>query len=180
MAFDKLWKIEQVLLLLSHGNASVERGFSVNRQIEVENLEEKTYVAQRLGCDHLNSVGGIQNVVITKALLLSAAGARQKYHKYLDEQKRLKENESKTLKRKSLVDSWLENDLSVDKALDEQADSSSIRSRTSTHSTSNEHKGLSMPRLQSFSPGQVFNCSTGMQVLVVPSKDDHVLEVNVT
>lgn len=78
------------------------------------------------------------------------------------------------------IDSWLENDLSVDKALDEQADSSSIRSRTSAHSTSNEHKGLSMPRLQSFSPGQVFNCSTGMQVLVVPSKDDHVLEVNVT
>ncbi|XP_041114693.1 trafficking protein particle complex subunit 10-like isoform X2 [Polyodon spathula] len=78
------------------------------------------------------------------------------------------------------IDSWLENDLSVDKALDEQADSSSIRSRTSTHSASNEHKGLSMPRLQSFSPGQVFNCSTGMQVLVVPSKDDHVLEVNVT
>lgn len=79
-------------------------------------------------------------------------------------------------------DSWIENDnLSVDKNVDEQADSSSIRSRGSLHSTaSGEHKGLPMPRLQPFSPGQVFNSSTGMQILVIPSKDDHVLEVNVT
>ncbi|NXN56298.1 TPC10 protein, partial [Rynchops niger] len=80
------------------------------------------------------------------------------------------------------ADSWIENDnLSVDKNMDDQADSSSIRSRGSLHSAaSGEHKGLPMPRLQSFSSGQVFNCSTGMQILVIPSKDDHVLEVNVT
>ncbi|POI35926.1 hypothetical protein CIB84_000324 [Bambusicola thoracicus] len=79
-------------------------------------------------------------------------------------------------------DSWIENDnLSVDKNVDDQADSSSIRSRGSLHSAaSGEHKGLPMPRLQSFSSGQVFNCSTGMQILVIPSKDDHVLEVNIT
>ncbi|XP_019384571.1 PREDICTED: trafficking protein particle complex subunit 10 isoform X1 [Crocodylus porosus] len=80
------------------------------------------------------------------------------------------------------ADSWIENDnLSVDKNVDDQADSSSIRSRGSIHSTtSGEHKGLPMPRLQSFSSGQVFNSSTGMQILVIPSKDDHVLEVSVT
>uniref|UniRef100_A0A8C7EDZ2 Trafficking protein particle complex subunit 10 n=1 Tax=Nothoprocta perdicaria TaxID=30464 RepID=A0A8C7EDZ2_NOTPE len=80
------------------------------------------------------------------------------------------------------ADSWIENDnLSVDKNVDEQAESSSLRSRSSLHSAaSGEHKGLPMPRLQAFSSGQVFNCSTGMQILVVPSKDDHVLEVNVT
>lgn len=69
----------------------------------------------------------------------------------------------------------------MDKNVDDQADSSSIRSRGSIHSTtSGEHKGLPMPRLQSFSSGQVFNSSTGMQILVIPSKDDHVLEVSVT
>ncbi|XP_077198954.1 trafficking protein particle complex subunit 10 [Paroedura picta] len=80
------------------------------------------------------------------------------------------------------ADSWIENDnLSVDKNVDDQADNSSIKSRSSVHSsTSTEHKGLPMPRLQSFSPGQVFNSSAGMQVLVIPSKDDHILEVNVT
>ncbi|KAJ1112124.1 hypothetical protein NDU88_000392 [Pleurodeles waltl] len=80
------------------------------------------------------------------------------------------------------ADSWIENDnLSLDKNLDDQADTSSIKSRSSVHSaTSGEQKGLPMPRLQSFSPGQVSNSSAGMQVLVIPSKDDHVLEVNVT
>ncbi|XP_020639568.3 trafficking protein particle complex subunit 10 [Pogona vitticeps] len=80
------------------------------------------------------------------------------------------------------ADSWIENDnLSVDKNMDDQADSSSIKSRGSIHSAASaEHKGLPMPRLQSFSPGQVFNSSAGMQILVIPSKDDHILEVNVT
>ncbi|MBN3316830.1 TPC10 protein, partial [Atractosteus spatula] len=79
------------------------------------------------------------------------------------------------------TDSWIENDnLSIDKSLDEQGDNSSIRSRTSTHSIGNEHKGLPIPRLEPFSSGQVFNSSSGQQVLVMPSKDDHVLEVNIT
>ncbi|KAF3815593.1 hypothetical protein GH733_016866 [Mirounga leonina] len=80
------------------------------------------------------------------------------------------------------ADSWIENDsLSVDKRVDEQLDSSSIQSRGSVHSASgSEPKGLPMPRLQALPPGQVFNSSTGMQVLVIPSKDDHVLEVSVT
>jgi len=80
------------------------------------------------------------------------------------------------------ADSWIENDgLSVDKHVDEQLDGSSSKSRGSVHSaSSSEPKGLPMPRLQVLPPGQVFNSSTGMQVLVIPSKDDHVLEVSVT
>ncbi|XP_066226153.1 trafficking protein particle complex subunit 10 isoform X2 [Saccopteryx leptura] len=80
------------------------------------------------------------------------------------------------------ADSWIENDsLSVDKHVDDQLDSSSSKSRGSVHSAaSTEHKGLPMPRLQALPPGQVFNSSTSMQILVIPSKDDHVLEVSVT
>ncbi|XP_075398345.1 trafficking protein particle complex subunit 10 [Tenrec ecaudatus] len=80
------------------------------------------------------------------------------------------------------ADSWIENDsLSVDKHVDDAVDSSSIRSRGSVHSASStEHRGLPMPRLQAFPPGQVFNSSIGMQVFVIPSKEDHVLEVSVT
>ncbi|KAG8513712.1 Trafficking protein particle complex subunit 10, partial [Galemys pyrenaicus] len=81
----------------------------------------------------------------------------------------------------SVADSWIENDgLSVDKHVDD-LDSCSVKSRGSAHSAaSSEHKGLPMPRLQALPPGQVFNSSMGLQVLVVPSKDDHVLEVSVT
>lgn len=80
------------------------------------------------------------------------------------------------------ADSWIENDsLSVDKHLDDQLDCSSVRSRGSTHSAaSGEHKGLPMPRLQALPTGQVFNSSTGTQILVIPGQDDHVLEISVT
>ena len=51
--FSKLWMLVKMMLLLSHGQASVERGFSINRQIEVENLSEHSYVSQRTICDHI-------------------------------------------------------------------------------------------------------------------------------
>ncbi|XP_058920759.1 trafficking protein particle complex subunit 10 isoform X2 [Kogia breviceps] len=80
------------------------------------------------------------------------------------------------------ADSWIENDsLSVDKHADDQVDSGSVQSRGSVRSVaSSDHKGLPMPRLRALPPGQAFNASAGTQVLVVPSQDDHVLEVSVT
>ncbi|XP_038657237.1 trafficking protein particle complex subunit 10 [Scyliorhinus canicula] len=80
------------------------------------------------------------------------------------------------------TDSLIENDtLSLDRNLDDQVDSSSLRSRGSTHSSgSSEHKGVPMPRLLPFSTGQVFNTSASMQILVIPSQDEHMLEINVT
>lgn len=83
------------------------------------------------------------------------------------------------------ADGCLENDniSLLDKGLtDEQADTSSIRSRGSVVSlgSGEQQRGPPMPRLEPFGPGQVFNRSQGCQVLVLPSKDDHVLEVNVT
>ena len=56
--FPQLWKVVQQLLLLSHGQATVERGFSINRQIEVENRKEYSYVAHRMVCDHISDIGG--------------------------------------------------------------------------------------------------------------------------
>ena len=38
--YRSVWRVVSDLLLLSHGQASVERGFSVKRQIEVEILHE--------------------------------------------------------------------------------------------------------------------------------------------
>lgn len=102
--YDKLWNAVAPLLLISHGNASVERGFSINRQIEVENMKEGAYSAQRLVCDHLRSVGGVDNVVVTKALLKSASSARQRYVYHLEEQKKKMATETLHTKRKALFD----------------------------------------------------------------------------
>ncbi|XP_055727525.1 trafficking protein particle complex subunit 10-like [Salvelinus fontinalis] len=67
--------------------------------------------------------------------------------------------------------------------LDDQGDTASIRSQGSVHSVGSgeqQSRVLPMPRLEPFSPGQVFNHSQGCQVLVLPSTDDHVLEINAT
>ncbi|KAF3694602.1 Trafficking protein particle complex subunit 10 Epilepsy holoprosencephaly candidate 1 protein [Channa argus] len=67
--------------------------------------------------------------------------------------------------------------------LDDQADTASIRSRGSVHSVGSgdqQQKGVAMPRLEPFCPGQVFNHSYAQQVLVLPTTDDHIMEVNAT
>ena len=79
------------MILLSHGQASVERGFSINREVEEDNLLERSITAKRMICDHVSSVGGISNVVVDSALLASAASACQSYMLHLDEQKKTQE-----------------------------------------------------------------------------------------
>jgi len=74
-----LWDLTKKLLLLSHGQASVEHGFSINKEISVENMAEQTLIAQRVIKDHLINVGGATKVLLSKELLASASSARQRY-----------------------------------------------------------------------------------------------------
>ena len=64
------------MLLLSHGQASVGRGFSVNKQIELDNLAEDTFVANvRIICDRVTFVGDLQNIDASDKHLLLAASS---------------------------------------------------------------------------------------------------------
>ena len=89
--------------MLSHGQASVERGFSVNKEIEVENLYEHYVVSHRIICDQLRAVGGVLNVPVTKKRLAAAASSRQKYEKYLQEERDKKKTGEEQRKRKRPV-----------------------------------------------------------------------------
>jgi len=44
--YSKLWNIVRMLLVLSHGQAAVERGFSINKQAEEVHLQAETFVAE--------------------------------------------------------------------------------------------------------------------------------------
>jgi len=46
--YSKLWNV--VRMLLSHGQAAVERGFSINKQAEAVHLLDETFVANRIIC----------------------------------------------------------------------------------------------------------------------------------
>ena len=121
--------------MLSHGQASVERGFSVNRQIEVENMKDETYVARRRVCDHVRAVGGIENVEVDKSLLLSVSAARQPYITHLGDQKRANKEKEKGENRKSIEDE-IDNLKTKkrrlcadDKSLEESADKAALKAK---------------------------------------------------
>ena len=52
-----MWSVIKKLLILSHGQASVERGFSYNKTIERENLPENSFTALRIVKDSIIVAG---------------------------------------------------------------------------------------------------------------------------
>lgn len=68
-------KFVQHILCLFHGNAAVERSFSLNKECLIENLLEDSLKAQRIVYDAVSDAGGIMNVNITKKLIQSVRSA---------------------------------------------------------------------------------------------------------
>ena len=100
--YSKLWDIIKKLLMLSHGQAPVERGFSINKDVSVENLSEHNLIARRIIKDHIQHVGGMDKVLLTKEMLDFVAGARRRYQSHLEEQRVHKVRVEKGLKRKNM------------------------------------------------------------------------------
>ena len=86
--------VTKKLLILSHGQATVECGFSINIHVAVENLKEESLVAQRIVHDAITTAGGVCQMPVTKSMLSYAQGARQRYMAYLEAEKEkvLKQN----------------------------------------------------------------------------------------
>lgn len=100
--YTKLFKVVKMILIMSHGQASVERGFSINKNMEVENLKESGYIARRLVYDYIKSSGDICDINISNEMRRDVSLARKKYNDYLEDQKAAKNSESVCRKRKLL------------------------------------------------------------------------------
>lgn len=61
----------KMILSLFHGNAAVERDFSVNSEILVEKLSNESLIAQLLVYDVISRVGGVENVEVSKKMMVS-------------------------------------------------------------------------------------------------------------
>ena len=85
----------------------MERGFSINKEVSVQNMSAQTLVAQRAIKDYLISVGGVTNVPMSKELLLSASSARQRYHRHLDEEKEHQDSEKCSKVNCQIRTGWL-------------------------------------------------------------------------
>lgn len=81
--FPKLLEVLEIIFVLSHGNAAVEGGFSVNKSLLIENLSEKSLVAQRTVIDGMKSAGGFTEVEIDTNMRKNFTLAHDRYKNYL-------------------------------------------------------------------------------------------------
>ena len=63
---------------MDNGQATVESGFSVNKEVMGTNMQLMTLTSRRLVMDHLKDVGGVANIDLTKKLLDSCNSARSR------------------------------------------------------------------------------------------------------
>ena len=99
--FKDLWKkVIAKALVLSHGQATVERGFSQNKEVSEYNQVTESLIARRAIKDHMNFVGGRSKFEISDGLLKTVSQANQKYRQYLVEQAKAQSAEGK--KRKEM------------------------------------------------------------------------------
>jgi len=96
-----LFAVIRVVLILSHGNAAVESGFSVNSDFLVENLHEESLVAQRRLNDAAKASGGVASVNITKSMLQYVRGSNARYKDALEVKKKNLEKKLKELLKRS-------------------------------------------------------------------------------
>lgn len=99
-----------MILTLSHGQAAIERGFSINKDLIDVNMLEKTITSQRIICDSLsNTLEDNQNkvdfskVIVNKEMLQYCNRARMNYEIYLTEQRKMKIENKATTERKMIL-----------------------------------------------------------------------------
>ena len=94
--YPELSEVVALILTLSHGNSDVERGFSLNKGVQKDNISEKSVVSKRHIKDYMYSNElKPYSVEITNELRKSCAQARSRYHQYLEDERKKKEKTSK-------------------------------------------------------------------------------------
>ena len=92
----------QFVCVLSHGQASIERGFNINKDIFIENLSQESLIGQRIVYDHIKSFDGkLHNFPITREMILSCKMAYQKYSQAQEKKKASTESVKKASKSKT-------------------------------------------------------------------------------
>ena len=105
IAYKGLWCTVQLLLTLSHGQAAVEQGFSVNKDILAPNLKTLSLTSIRLIHDTISTKEiNIADYIITDELCKSCSHASNRYKMYMMERQTKDQEPEKVRKRKALQD----------------------------------------------------------------------------
>lgn len=83
----------------------MERGFSVNESLLVENLQERSLISQRVVFDAVQEAGDVLAVDITDDMIKSVHNSHARYTDALEEQRKMVEKETeKAVSRKRTQD----------------------------------------------------------------------------
>jgi hypothetical protein len=85
------------VLTLSHGEAAVERGFSINKECLKDNIDTSV-ISRRLVLDLIRTASGVLQVEITNSMRISCRMAHSMYKMELESKK----NDSDESKKRKL------------------------------------------------------------------------------
>ena len=90
--FKNLVEVVKLVLTLSHGQAFVERRFSINKSILEINMKEESIVTRKLIRDHMlaHSLSS-ESVVIIKPIITSCLTGHRKYQEHMESVKTKKQ-----------------------------------------------------------------------------------------
>lgn len=101
--FAVLWKVVKLVLILSHGQADVERGFSINKDVVSFNMGTETLCAYRMVYDGISQMEcKVHEVVISKEMLQSCKFSHQRYRAHVEEQKEKNKTSAAEEKKKEI------------------------------------------------------------------------------
>ena len=100
---DDLAVLISKVLTLSHGNADVESGFSVNESLMVENLKEESLINLRIVDVSIAYHGKVKNVPVSKKMLQDCRLARSRYRQTLEDQRKKLQAENLSEKEKNVI-----------------------------------------------------------------------------
>lgn len=111
----EIQSVIKLLLVLSHGQASVERGFNINKTVNKFNISQDSIVARKLIIDHMQKKNiSPSKIDMSLSLVKSVKASRRRYATYLEEQKKAKVKDDADKQRDILQQEILEVSLQKD------------------------------------------------------------------
>lgn len=102
---NELWEFTKMVLILSHGQSSIERGFSTNNKSVDDNMVKIILEAFRRVYDGLKQYQmDLADIPISKKMLETCRGARTRYQQHLDEEKKKKAASQTEIQKQALKD----------------------------------------------------------------------------
>ena len=86
--YENIWYVCKIVRILSHGQSSIERGFSINKEILDNNLQEKSLISRCLIYNHFTSENIVLHEYVTSSIKKSCKLANGRYKLALEDSKK--------------------------------------------------------------------------------------------